>query len=38
MAVDGGSVWVTQPWANTITRLSCPGLGADSNPDEQANV
>ena len=38
MAVDGGSVWVTQPWANKITRLSCPGLGADSNPDDRANV
>jgi virginiamycin B lyase len=38
MAVGGGSVWVTQPWANKITRLSCPGIGADSSPADPANV
>lgn len=23
MAVDGGSVWLSQPWANKLTRFSC---------------
>ncbi|MEW6475923.1 MAG: hypothetical protein AB1679_27005 [Actinomycetota bacterium] len=39
MAADGGSVWVAQPWANKITRLTCPGIDAASSArDVRANV